>query len=255
MFCGKGGSGKSTLVSILSKSLCEINNVLVIDTDESNSGLAAMLGLPAPEQAVMDYLSGKESIRRILGPKDNERGDPFLSLIANEFSHDHVPGVCSSRNGRISLIRIGKIEHTYEGCACHMGLLARTLLKELPSAHGEWVFVDTEAGIEHFGRGFIEGVDVIIALVDPSGDSIDLARKMQNMVHEAEKPFGVVLSKTDAMTEQVLRETMIAANITVIGTVKYSREILEANLFGKAIPVNGFYDELREVIAALSSIC
>lgn len=253
MICGKGGSGKSTLVTMLSKSLGERHKVLVVDTDESNTGLAAMLDLPEPEQTVMEYLGGKESVRQMLGPKDKEYDDSFQSVLAKEFHHYHVPGVCSSRNGQIHLICIGKIEHTYEGCACHMGLLARTLLKELPSAHGEWIFIDTEAGIEHFGRGLIEGVDVIIALVDPSRDSINLAKKIQTMVHEAEKPFGVVLSKVDAMSESVLRETLTGENVTIVGTMKYSREILEANLFGKETPVNGSHDELRELIAALSS--
>ncbi|KPJ51676.1 MAG: ATP-binding protein, partial [Dehalococcoidia bacterium DG_18] len=43
--CGKGGSGKSAIVTLLAKGLREKGyKVLVVDSDESNSGLYRMLG-------------------------------------------------------------------------------------------------------------------------------------------------------------------------------------------------------------------
>jgi len=40
-----------------------------------------------------------------------------------------------------------------EGCACPMGALARNFLKNTETTPEDIVLVDTEAGIEHFGRG------------------------------------------------------------------------------------------------------
>ena len=46
LICGKGGSGKSTIASLLAKSMAEKgHNVLVIDSDESNFGLHRQLGM------------------------------------------------------------------------------------------------------------------------------------------------------------------------------------------------------------------
>ena len=44
--CGKGGCGKSTMTSLLAKYLAgRGNEVLVIDSDESNYGLHRQLGM------------------------------------------------------------------------------------------------------------------------------------------------------------------------------------------------------------------
>ena len=52
--CGKGGSGKSTLVSLLANA-AQIKGLttLVVDSDESNSGLFRMLGLDKPPVPLM----------------------------------------------------------------------------------------------------------------------------------------------------------------------------------------------------------
>ena len=47
--CGKGGSGKSTVTSLLAKELARMGKrVLVVDCDESNFGLHRQLGVELP---------------------------------------------------------------------------------------------------------------------------------------------------------------------------------------------------------------
>ena len=59
--CGKGGSGKSTVVALLAKALREKHyKVLVVDSDESNTGLYRMLGL---DQAPLSILAELECFR------------------------------------------------------------------------------------------------------------------------------------------------------------------------------------------------
>ena len=44
--CGKGGSGKSTIVALIANEMQQRGRqVLVVDSDESNPGLYRMLGL------------------------------------------------------------------------------------------------------------------------------------------------------------------------------------------------------------------
>ena len=66
--CGKGGSGKSTVVALLSRAARERGfKVLVVDSDESNSGLFMMLGLGEPPVPLMDLLGGRRGLKERMG--------------------------------------------------------------------------------------------------------------------------------------------------------------------------------------------
>lgn len=57
--CGKGGSGKSTIVALPADAFRRKGNrVVVPDSDESNSSLYWMLGLDKPPHALMDMVVG-----------------------------------------------------------------------------------------------------------------------------------------------------------------------------------------------------
>jgi len=58
--CGKGGSGKSTVVALLANEFkARGYRVLVIDSDESNSGLFRMLGFDHPPIPLMELVGGQ----------------------------------------------------------------------------------------------------------------------------------------------------------------------------------------------------
>lgn len=60
LVCGKGGSGKSTIVALLAREMAlRKNRVLVIDSDESNIGLHNRLGMEKPDD-FMNYFGGKK---------------------------------------------------------------------------------------------------------------------------------------------------------------------------------------------------
>ncbi|WP_157200264.1 P-loop NTPase [Methanogenium cariaci] len=49
VICGKGGSGKSSISAMLAHEFSNMGkNVLVVDTDESNTGLNSLLGVVSP---------------------------------------------------------------------------------------------------------------------------------------------------------------------------------------------------------------
>ena len=63
--CGKGGSGKSTVTTLLAKELAERGRkVLVIDSDESNYGLSRQLGVDLPLDFPL-FLGGNKKRCRI----------------------------------------------------------------------------------------------------------------------------------------------------------------------------------------------
>ncbi|MFZ7125379.1 MAG: P-loop NTPase [Desulfobacterales bacterium] len=61
--CGKGGSGKSTVVTLLARQAeARGQKVLVVDSDESNSGLYRMLGFDHPPAPLMELVGGRKKL-------------------------------------------------------------------------------------------------------------------------------------------------------------------------------------------------
>ena len=178
--CGKGGSGKSTITALLARSFNSLKyQVLVVDSDESNSGLYRKLGMKSPPVPVMDMIGGRQGFKEkkavkysIGSPDDNQDLLNDKSITISDIPGNNI----SSYNG-ISLVIVGKIEQAMEGCACPMGVVNREFLQKLTLTDEQVVIVDTEAGLEHFGRGLETNIDSIVIIVDPSFESIDYAEK------------------------------------------------------------------------------
>lgn len=61
--CGKGGSGKSVVTALLASGIREKGRqVLVVDSDESNTGLHRMLGFDAAPEPLIDFMGGKKKV-------------------------------------------------------------------------------------------------------------------------------------------------------------------------------------------------
>ncbi len=229
---GRGGSGKSTLVSLLARELEQEAQVLVLDSDESNLSLGLMLGLEPPPQTIMESLGGRPAVSekmRVLFDSDFKEKPRFFE---GEMSIDGLPQRSASRSGSLSFARVGKIEHSHEGCACPMGAVAKGFLNHISTGDGQWVLVDTEAGVEHFGRGLLEGADAVLFVADPSHEAVLLAAKAAELAGEAGKPFFLVLNKADAETEPLMREKLAAAGLDVLGSIPYLPEVARSNLAG-----------------------
>jgi len=218
LICGKGGCGKSTVVTLLAKELARRqNNVLVIDSDESNIGLAQRLGMDKP-QDFMHYFGGK----KILFEKTKQISDKWT---AADLPKDYI-----SERGNIRLLSMGKIYDFGEGCACPINALSAKVLEVLDLQDNEFLIADTDAGIEHLGRGVEKGVDLLIAIIDPSQDSILLAQKISELATQAGKPVYYVFNKVDRETEAALRDAVDAKKL--IAVIPENRELFISCLSG-----------------------
>jgi len=80
--CGKGGSGKSTLVTLLAnQAVARGLTVLVVDADESNTGLFRLLDFDQPPVPLMELAGGKKKIR------DKIRRSDILNAERIEFKN------------------------------------------------------------------------------------------------------------------------------------------------------------------------
>ena len=247
MVCGKGGSGKSALTVLMARVLSKDYKVNVVDSDESNALLPWMLGAEPPK-ALVEYLGGKGNIFK--------RGEidivNALAAAGRGVRLADLPGeyTTSSPEG-IRLVSIGKVREFGEGCACPFNFLARALLKSLILDDDEVVLVDTDAGVEHLGRGVEEGCDAILAIADPTAESLVLAGTLNEEATRLGKKFWLVANK---ITPRIADTVMIKAKdigLVTVGLVRFDREVFKSGLEGVALKAK---EALTDVEAVLKSI-
>ena len=237
LICGKGGSGKSTISSLVAKEIARRGNrVLVIDTDESNFGLHTQLGMVKPDD-FMNYFGGKN----ILFEKTKK--------LRQKWNMDDLPHEYIVEKNNIKLMSIGKIYNFGEGCACPINALTSKFLEILKLSENEFLIADTDAGVEHFGRGVEKGCDLIIAVIDPSNESILLAEKISKLGQEVNKPVYYVLNKVDDETEKYILENVDKSKVVAI--VPEDKKIFRTNLTGNELNfdvkgINELADRLKD---------
>jgi len=249
--CGRGGSGKSTWVVLLAKALLPKQKVLVVDADESNLGLPILLGVEPPRSTLMEALGGKGRVREALLKvlRGVERGQE--SFFEGTLDIDALPSEALSVKDGLSFVRIGKEEHALEGCACPMGFLARDFLRNL-NDQNLWVLIDTEAGVEHFGRGIVSEVDLVLYVAEPSFESFLLLKKAKRMTEEAQKPFLVVGNKVGEDTKEMFLQRLKEEGVLPLGILPHLEEIRISHLLGR--PIEFKHPQVEKALRGLEEV-
>jgi CO dehydrogenase maturation factor len=102
-------------------------------------------------------------------------------------------------------------------------------------AQDQWVLVDAEAGLEHFGRGVFEGADMVMLVVDPSHEAVVLAGRAQQLSKEAGRRMVVVLNKINRETEPILRKQLETRGIAADGAIRAAAGVARVNLVGDSL--------------------
>lgn len=202
LVCGKGGSGKSTVAVLMARAFQRLGRrVLLVDADESNLGLHRLAGAPSAE-SLLEAMGGKEGLRaRKQNLLSNAACPAFYESV---FSWESIPARCVPEADGLRLLKIGKIKHFGEGCACPMGGVLRPFLAHFQAGAGDRVVVDMAAGVEHFGRGVDAHGDRLIGVIDPSYESFKLARIIQELSQGAGTPIAFILNKADARMREAI---------------------------------------------------
>jgi len=248
MICGKGGSGKSAISVLAAKLLSKKYDVYLIDSDESNTLLPKILG-GDPPRPLVEYLGGRNSIF--------EKGEVnivnALAKAGRGIALSDLPAeyVSTSPEG-IKLVIIGKVRNYGEGCACPLNYLTKTLLKNLILEESEVILVDTDAGIEHVGRGVEEGADAILAVVDPTAESLELAKILKDSFKHLNKKFWLVLNKATPNITSMIREKAKDMNLEFNGMISFDEEIFRSCLEGKALRANKSLSDMENLLKSMS---
>ena len=248
---GKGGSGKSSVVCLLAKSLRGRGyRVLVVDSDESNPGLYRMLGFEERPRPLLELVGGK---KKVFDAFSDSTEPPRSVLTQEQIRTTDLPPKYILEKGGIRLVSVGKILQSLEGCACPMGALSREFLKRLSLDQDEVTLIDMEAGVEHFGRGVETSVDTVLAVTEPSFDSLELAEKISALAREVgmESVWAILNKISSEQVASRLMEELEERSVPVLGSIGYDAEVFEAGLEGRPVrdsraerDIEGIVDQL-----------
>jgi len=244
---GKGGVGKSTVVTLMANALQDEGyTVLIVDTDESNPGLYRLLGFakpPRPLVAESDRLAREEAAA--------DSGWPAKA----PYSIQEIPAPFVLEDGRLRFITMGKITDPFQGCACSMVDVIRDLVGNLvlSDESKEAVLVDMEAGVESFGRGVERSVDTVLIVVEPSYESIALAEKAKYMADGIGlKRVRAILNKmpSDQIASKVMEE-LSRKGIEPLGSIFFDPAISDSGLEGTALRASRAGEDVKQIVRRL----
>ena len=238
---GKGGAGKTMLVSLLSTIFAQSSySVLAIDADP-NANLAATLGFPNSER-IIPISEMADLIEERTGVRPGEVAT-FFKL--NPKVNDLPEKYCVEHNG-VKLMVMGRLKKGGSGCYCPENALLQALVTHLLLERDEVVIMDMEAGVEHLGRGTAKAVDKLIIVVEPSRRSVETAYRIRELAKDIGlQNIGVVGNKIRSEKD---KDALISSmpGFEFLGFIPYDQAIVEADLAGFPL-VNSSQRVMREV--------
>lgn len=253
--CGKGGSGKSVVVTLLADQFrARGYRVLVVDSDESNSGLFRMLGFERPPVPLIELVGGKKDLQQKMKTPSSTGSAGNTDVLRQQriFVKD-IPADYMLHSDNLYLVNVGKILQALEGCACPMGVLSREFLAKLELEAKEVTIVDMEAGVEHFGRGIETNIDKVLAVVEPSLESVELAARIRELAGGAgvANTYAVLNKIPSEQVGHSLEEALHKRGLQVIGSIGYDPKVSEACLEGGSPSGGSAYRDLGPVAERL----
>lgn len=242
-FSGKGGTGKTTAASLLLSSAIrrgKCKDILVIDADP-DANLATTLGVQAAQTV------GSLVDRRKNEMESGQWGPRLRFAIWDLVVHGE----------KFDLLVMGRT--TGEGCYCDLNSMLTSILNETLPMYN-LVIIDFDAGLEHFSRRTANPTDTLIVVCDPSGLSLDTAKRIHELVDELGLPYAreyVLGSRFQTGQAADFDELAGETGMVSLGFLPLDREIMNKNLAGESLltlaennPAQQRMDGIWERIAA-----
>jgi len=189
---GKGGVGKTTIAAMLSH-LISLNgyNVLAVDEDPQVN-LPYALGIsPKSADMITPLSKNLDYIEEKTGARPGEEWGLYLKL--NPRVNDVVKRFGIIGPNDIKILVMGTVVQAAAGCLCPENVLLNAVMKHLILRKKEVIIMDTQAGMEHFGRAVAEGFSHAIIVVTPSFNSVKVGTHLINLAKELDIPHILLL--------------------------------------------------------------
>lgn len=218
---GKGGTGKTTIASLLIDALIAAGErpVLAVDADP-NANLHEALGV-----ALAETLGGmrEEAFTKNIPPGMDRTGYikyRFRRALAEAEGYD--------------LLAMGRPEGS--GCYCFPNALLTECIETLERDY-RFVVVDSEAGMEHIARGTIKSPEVLLIVSDPGARGMRTVGRIRDLAES----LGLSRDRIFLVVNRDRGDGAIESDLPLIARIPEDPGVGEADLAGT--PIVGIPEE------------
>jgi len=218
---GKGGTGKTTIASMLVRLIREnkLGSVLAVDADP-NSNLGQSLGLEPEESigTVLDQISG--------APDKIPAG-----MSKDRFLEYRVSTAIQEGDG-FDLLTMGKPEGP--GCYCYINNVLRNIVDKLIKDY-DYVIIDNEAGLEHLSRRTTRKADILLVISEANKVGLRAAKRINELARELDIKIGKRLLIVNKDNGQADKSLVLETGLEHIGNIEQDPALVKLSSNGNSL--------------------
>jgi len=216
---GKGGTGKTTVATLVIRYLLERGRspVLAVDAD-ANANLNEMLGL--------------EVVRAIGEAREEMKTSVPTGMTKEIFMEYKVQEALVESEG-FDLIVMGRPEGA--GCYCYANTLLSKYLEILLKNY-RYVVTDNEAGLEHISRLTTRDVNLMLVVTDPTKRGILTAERIRDLTKELKLSIDelkVVVNRSPGDIDPRLEEEIRRRDLDLAGVIPMDDQVAQFDIEGQ----------------------
>ncbi len=189
---GKGGAGKTTTTAMLSHLFARKGyNVLAVDEDPQMN-LPYAIGIPREEgDKIIPVTKNLDYIEEKTGARPGEGWGLMLTL--NPDVSDVVERFGIKGPDGINMLVMGTVVQAATGCLCPENALLEAIVRYINLRNNEIILMDTQAGVEHFGRALAQGFRHVVIVTDATFNSVQVAKHAAKLAKDINIPHLYLL--------------------------------------------------------------
>jgi CO dehydrogenase maturation factor len=216
---GKGGSGKTSVASLIIRYLRKNGSgpVLAVDADP-NANLGESLGLEVKRTVGLmldDFQKDKINI-----PAGMTK-EAYLDYKLNEL-------IVESKG--LDLVTMGRGEGPE--CYCYPNLILRKFTDSLADSYA-YVVMDNEAGMEHLSRRTTQNIDVLLMISDHSVKGVRTIARIRDLVSELKlvvRRQVVIINSAPAKLAPMVNEELVRLGIESTVLIPEDEQVYQYDL-------------------------
>ena len=231
---GKGGTGKTTLASLIIRFLHKNKKgpILAVDADP-NTNLPEGLGIEV-----------KETVGKMLAGFMEEKLN-FPQGMSKEVYMEYRLNELLVEGKDLDLLVMGRGEGT--GCYCYPNVILRKYI-DILTRNYPYVVLDNEAGMEHVSRRLSDHIDLMLIVSDYSLKGVKAAGRIRELTQELKLEVGkqfLVINRAPEHLDTSIREEVEKQGLNLLGVIPVDEEVFQYDL--KGTPIMSLPDESKAV--------
>jgi CO dehydrogenase maturation factor len=221
---GKGGTGKTSLASLIIRYLLRHDAIPILAVDaDANANLAWSLGLTV-KQTIGSVLADFNDVKMSIPPGMTK--EAYLNFKLNS-------AVVESKS--VDLITMGRGEGA--GCYCFPNNVLKEFIDKL-AVNYRFLVMDNEAGLEHLSRRTTENVDELIIVSNHSvkgvrtiGNILDLIKELKLNV----KRQSIIINQAPGHLDPMIMERLDEMGVSADAVIPMDDQIADYDLQQKPL--------------------